>query len=371
MKLNVIPTSIEPKNRSTAAVAVIGGGSAGSTCARELARRGHDVVLLEKRNATLPRPGETCGPGLRRELEGRNGLHLPRSLYRPLGTFFSAWGSENLDGLSYAFWHAEEGLVLDRSAFDEWLLDQARKAGVAVLSGCDVSKIRWNGKRWIITAQRDGVESSFTAGFIVEATGRAARSIVYPDAKRFFTDKLVGLAIECETSQSDESVAMIESCEAGWWYGVRLPNARQLIIFFTDADLVVPSTERAKLFYTSFDTTRHVRRFAEGVSQGLKIRTFDARTCARRILWRGSWLSVGDSAWCLDPLSGNGIERTVKDGHRAAHAITDALAGRGEAGLRSFALSLASAFSNSLAAQRRYYAAETRWRESVFWRRRC
>ena len=37
------------------------------------------------------------------------------------------------------------------------------------------------------------------------------------------------------------------------------------------------------------------------------------------------WLAVGDAAWTLDPLSGAGVERAVRDGARAADALSESI----------------------------------------------
>lgn len=350
-----------------AEVAVIGGGPAGSVCARELARLGHSVVLLERSSSTRSRLGETCGPGLRRSLQDKCGLPLPRHLYRALPTFYSAWGSEELDGRSFAFWQAGDGLVLNRGAFDEWLRDSAQEAGVNVLRGFGVEYAQRGGAGWVLGSMS---ERTVTARFIVEASGRAGKSVVHADAQRFFTDKLVCLSVEFTGEGTNDSVALVESCSRGWWYWVCLPDCKQLLALFTDADLVEPQQARAQTLNSLLNATRHVRRFSSPIPDDARVRISDARTSARKILWRDSWLPVGDSAWSLDPLSGNGIERSVKSGLEAARAVSEMINGKGEAKLRSFALSAANDFNESLAAQRRYYAAELRWRDAPFWRRR-
>jgi flavin-dependent dehydrogenase len=81
-------------------------------------------------------------------------------------------------------------------------------------------------------------------------------------------------------------------------------------------------------------------------------------------------MSIGDAAWSLDPLSGNGIERAVSDGIDAATAISQALISGDSGPLRSHAVSRANSFRESLAVQRQYYSVEKRWGDNVFWRRR-
>jgi flavin-dependent dehydrogenase len=349
---------------------VIGGGPAGSICARQLARLGHNVLLAERSLSPSPSLGETCGPRTRRLLEGVCDLSFPPSTYRPLDTFFSAWGSEELDGRSIAFWQAGSGLALDRTTFDEWLLGSAEAAGVTVLRGCRITSGRWHEDGWILTGLMDGSEQALAASFIVEATGRMARSVVQPDVRRLFMDALVCLSVELPEQSSDPPIAMVESCTAGWWYAARLPRGRQIIALFTDADLVEPAATRVRWLNAVLKTTSHIQRLADRFPKDVRIHVCDARTSVRNVLWRDTWISIGDAAWCLDPLSGVGIERAVNDGIEAAAAISRAMTDEGPEQLRSHAVARAHSFRQSLAVQRRYYGIETRWRDTVFWRRR-
>ncbi|MGH8908370.1 MAG: NAD(P)/FAD-dependent oxidoreductase [Egibacteraceae bacterium] len=351
-------------------IAVIGGGPAGSICARQLARLGHDVLLAERSSSSRPRVGETCGPGTRRLLEGLCSLSPPRTAYRPLTTFSSAWGSEEVDGRRFAFWQAENGLVLDRMTFDDWLLGSAEAAGVTVLRGCHVVSGRRSDKEWILSGVIDGREQTLAASFVVEATGRRTRSVVQPDAKRFFTDALVCLSVELTEQLSDDPIALVESCRTGWWYTVQVPNGKQIVALFTDADLVEPGGNRLNWLNAVLSATSHVRRLTHPLPKDARVHVCDARTSVRNVLWRNTWISIGDAAWSLDPLSGAGIERAVKDGIDAAPSISRAVISGDVEQLRVHALSRAHSFRHSLAVQRQYYGIETRWKDSIFWRRR-
>lgn len=214
-------------------------------------------------------------------------FHTQRTILSTL--FFSAWGSEELDGRSLAFWQAGSGLVLDRTTFDEWLLGSAEAAGVTVLRGCRITSARWHEKEWLLSSLMDGSEQALAASFIAEATGRMARSVVQPDVRRFFMDALVCRSVELPERSSDSPIAMVESCTVGWWYTVRLPNGRQTVALFTDADLVEPAETRINWLDAVLKTTSHFRRLADRFPQDVRIHVCDARTSVRNVLWRDSW----------------------------------------------------------------------------------
>ena len=351
---------------------VIGGGPAGSICARQLARLGHRVVLTQQTSLANPRPAEICAPAVRRLLESASDLSIPRIAHRPLPSFSSAWGSDHVDGRTFGFWQADEALVLDRAAFDEWLLRSAEAAGVSILRECRVTGGQWIGTQghWVLCTLTGGMERSLDASFVVESTGRSARSAIHADVKRLTTDALVCVSVEMPESQSNCSDAFVESCEGGWWYTALKPDDTRVVALFTDADLVAQADGRLNWMNLVLDTTRHVRPLAYPLQQGAQVRVTDARTSIRNVLWRNAWISIGDAAWSLDPLSGSGLKRAIGGGIDAAAAISRGLVQRDVEALRSQAMSQVHAFVESLDIQQKYYALESRWGDAPFWSRR-
>lgn len=348
---------------------VIGGGPAGSICARQLARSGLRVMVVERGDARL-RLGETCGPRVCGLLQAACGLSISRAAYTPLPTFFSSWGSEELDGRRFSFWQAGDGMALDRKALDRWLLASAESEGVTLLRGWQVTGGRPDEYGWLLRCLVDGEERSLRAGFVVEAMGRTAQSVLQPEVRRFFTDRLVCLSVEVTGPPEAESFAMVESCAVGWWYTVRLACGRQIVSLFTDGDLVKPAESRLQWLKEELASTLHLRQLSDRIPEGATIQVCDARTSIRNLLWGDRWMSIGDAAWSLDPLSGTGVERAITDGVDAATAISRAIDSGDNEALRSHAVSRADAFRESLAVQKRYYAIEARWRDAIFWRRR-
>jgi len=350
-------------------VIVIGGGPAGSICAGQLARLGHGVILAARSAGPKPKLGEFCGPRTRQLLERECDLSVPPSIYRPLSSFVSAWGGAEMDGRSFTFWQTEEGLVLDRQSFDEWLLESAESSGVTVLRGCNVTGGKRNGGDWTLEGLIDGKRQTLSASFVVEAIGSRVRSAIQPDVNRFFTDKLVCLSVELKGSFTSAH-AMVESCEAGWWYTVQLREGTQVVNLFTDSDMIDASSTRLEWFNSVLDKTTHMRDLVGDSARDADVHNCDARTSIRSVLWRAGWISIGDAAWCLDPLSGTGIQRAITDGIGAARTISRFLTTGSSDELRAYAVSQAESFKESLTTQRLYYSLETRWRSAAFWRRR-
>ncbi|MBX9581426.1 MAG: FAD-dependent monooxygenase [Gemmataceae bacterium] len=110
---------------------VVGAGPAGSVAARELARRGLAVLLVDK--ATFPRP-KVCGGCL-------NAAALAAFDRAGLGHVPAACGAVPLRGVKLAAGRRSAnlplpgGVAVSREAFDAALLREAEAAGVEVVTG--------------------------------------------------------------------------------------------------------------------------------------------------------------------------------------------------------------------------------------------
>jgi flavin-dependent dehydrogenase len=155
-------------------VAVLGGGPAGSATALELARRGRDVVLLERSRFDGPRFGETLPPQINPLLRrlGAWDVFLACGPLESPGTI-SAWGSPFADETDFVANPHGNGWHVDRNAFDAALCELAARAGVRVCVGTAVSSCRRDAEdgTWTVSTANAQV-GSLRARFVVDATGR-------------------------------------------------------------------------------------------------------------------------------------------------------------------------------------------------------
>ena len=164
-------------------ILVIGGGPGGSTAALRLAEKGYRVTLLEKARHPRFHIGESLLPA-----------NLP--LFERLGVAeqvsaigMQKWGAEFVspwhDGRTQVFEFAEAwdrsmpfAYQVRRSQFDEILIRRASTCGARVIEGCRVRDVQFpsdpaSGEPVRIEAEHDdGRKESFTARFIIDASGR-------------------------------------------------------------------------------------------------------------------------------------------------------------------------------------------------------
>jgi flavin-dependent dehydrogenase len=191
-------------------VVVVGAGPAGTTAARELARRGTSVLLLDR--ATFPRY-KVCGCYL-------NGNALATLKAVGLGGLTTACGAGPIRGFLLgtrgvaARMPLPEGMVLSREAFDAALVEAAVAAGSAFLPGTwatlegasdGVRQLRLSqGGREALVAARvvlaaDGLGGKLLARAGVteappEAGSRIGAGVVLADAPSFFAPGTIYMA---------------------------------------------------------------------------------------------------------------------------------------------------------------------------------
>jgi flavin-dependent dehydrogenase len=345
-------------------VVIVGAGPAGAATATALVRRGLSVTVLERRREPASRIGETVPEDIRPPLERLGAWpdfcaqgHLPSS-----GTA-SAWGTADLLLSRGGGWH------LDRGRFDALLMHIAQRAGAELRMGASVRAIGGDGDDWIVRAV-DGQQRpvDVRAGFLVDATGRAAAVAQRLGAARLRHDRFVCAHAQVEPGgEAIGARSLVETVSDGWWYATPLPGGRALAGVFTD-----PVVCRRRGYGTP-------ERWHEALRSTLYVyRALGSPPRPRRVRLAAStphcldrpagvdWLAVGDAAASYDPLASAGLTLAVRAGEEAATAIVARRDGDRHA-LAHHARAVQERFTTYLLQRRELYARERRWPRSPFW----
>lgn len=155
-------------------VIVIGAGPAGGQCARNIAKQGISVLLVERFNSFYDNNYSSAGMSM----QGFQEFDLPKSV---IGSYWKKLSIQSSN--EFARWESEDnkGVVLDFAKLKQFLSEDCKKEGGDVLMGYTYTskKIEKDGK---ISAQfyskKEDKEFNATAKLLVDATG-PARKVMY------------------------------------------------------------------------------------------------------------------------------------------------------------------------------------------------
>lgn len=359
-------------------VAVVGGGPAGASAALELARRGVEAFVLERSDGTGNPVGECLAPTIN-ALAQRLGLDdvLPASGALPSHGNRSAWGGDGApverDFLRERFGH---GWHLARPAFNAALLKRVEAAGVPVWRRARVVSLERGMGEWAIGVELPDGKRPIAAGGVIDASGRAAGVARRLGVRRRRFDALVAAVGVLEPAAAApplrDAATVIEAVETGWWYAALLPDGRLVATFFSDPDLLAETGA-----WRLAEWRRQLRAsevIGELVSRGgyetpERIQTVAAGSSLLTELAGDGWVAAGDAAAAYDPLSSHGIGSALAGGRQAAAALASALQGDAAA-LPAYGERVRAGYARYLWLRHAYYAAERRWPDAPFWRRR-
>jgi flavin-dependent dehydrogenase len=334
-------------------VVVVGGGPAGAAVAGALARRGKDVVLVERGTFGRPRIGESLGAEVRQLLEELGAWSALREVLGqqvPFRAVQSAWGTEQLEERHAIAHPLGEGWHVDRARFDEAMLRWAAGAGASVLTDAGACVVRRDGESFEVRSTRGGVARG---RLFVDASGRGAPAGRRLAERRWLAcDRQVAVTCRMCGSADVGTDLMLEAVEEGWWYSAPLPGGALFVALVTDADLV-PAGSRRELgarFSQALTRAVHTPSRTRGLALSSSVHVVRAGSGCLLPPRGEGWFAVGDAAMSTDPLAGNGVARALRSAISMGEQMTP--------------------LDEYLARRESYYEIETRWPDATFWLRR-
>ncbi|MBA2756026.1 MAG: NAD(P)/FAD-dependent oxidoreductase [Chloroflexi bacterium] len=325
-------------------VAIIGGGQAGACLASRLARRGIEVVVLERSlNWRWHAAGVFSSPAAMDALR-RVGVseEVLARVARPIPALRLETPGGATVGLTYG--HDRGGppaIGFDRSALDPALLELARAAGADVRLGTTVTSVQLGGGRApaMLTLRTGTGTTTVHARVVIGADG--PHSIVAREAGVARPARLatrVGLTHHLADPRADDEPVdgRMQILPDGYVGIAPVPSGR------VNIGIVLGRSWRPRL------AREGAARVAASIEGTIPATPHDvapwrgAATCdpiagasplGGRVTRRAGlgWFLVGDAAGFLDPFTGEGIHRALVSTELAAAAIRAALTGRSTA----------------------------------------
>ncbi len=169
----------ESTPRGPVDVVIIGGGPAGSTAAILLAEKDYRVVLLEKGRHPRFHIGESLLPANLPLFERLGVADQVRAIgmEKRGAEFVSPWHTHSETYLFADAWRKSptHAYQVRRSEFDEILIRRAAAQGATVIEGCRARQVEFldgSASVRVHTESSEGISESWTASFLIDASGR-------------------------------------------------------------------------------------------------------------------------------------------------------------------------------------------------------
>ncbi|WP_181804235.1 tryptophan 7-halogenase [Streptomyces shenzhenensis] len=340
---------MEQARTEEADVVVVGGGPAGSTLAALVALRGHRVVLLEKERFPRYQIGESLLPatvhGVCRLTGVADELAAAGFTKKRGGTF--RWGT-NPDPWTFSFSVSPRmagpssfAYQVERSKFDQILLDHARRLGVDVREGSTVHQVLDDGARvrGVGYTDEDGTRHEILSRYVADASGNRSQIHDSASGTRKYSDFFRNLALfgyftgGKRLPEPDSGNILSAAFGSGWfWYIPLSPELTSVgaVVRRDMAQKVQGDPEKA--LFALIDECPLIKEYladAERVTTGQygQLRVRKDYSYQATAYWRPGMVLVGDAACFVDPVFSSGVHLATYSALLAARSVNSVLAG--------------------------------------------
>jgi flavin-dependent dehydrogenase len=338
-------------------VIIIGGGPAGSTCASFMAEKGMNVLVLEKEKFPREHIGESLIPASYEVLEKLGVIEeLKRISPRKPGVNFIS-----NDGKSQSLWcfksiiHNKSYLSfhVKRSMFDQMLLKNSRKKGATVLEEHQVKNVdldKPNGGAEVKVLTRNGENKTFTAKFLVDASGQNTFLGTKMGVKKSFSglDRVAlwshwtGANFDVPLQQGAIKIVYLTGKEKLGWFWV-IPISKDNLSIGAVINNGFMKKEKARfadaadwkeaIYMNEINESDCMREMLQGAKMDHKVQVNGDYSYFCEKKYGSNYAMVGDAGAFLDPIFSSGIFVGMHSAELLANALHEKLVKNDPSGL--------------------------------------
>ena len=312
-------------------VLIAGGGPSGSMCAYYLAKAGKKVILIDSEN--FPRDkicGDFVSPIGLKEL-----MNIGISNFDDFKTTNVITGATlyldgeplitkdlpNIEGLP------NYGRVIPRIILDNWILEEARKQGVQIITPCKLQNYTVCDNGVLIECKQENQEKTFFAKMIIGADGsNSTVARIMNGKKPNQENRIIAVRAYFENinciSDKAELFFTSESFPGYYWFfptGNKTANVgigMTLEIFPKEEihlkELLMDMIERDKALKTRIGNGKLINKIV-----GWPLSVYNPDT----VIVKNRVLLTGDAAGLINSLNGEGIQYAMQSGRWAAESV--------------------------------------------------
>lgn len=324
-------------------VVIVGGGPGGAAAAAMLARAGRSVAVLERERFPRHHVGESLVGGV-----------FP--LFRELGVserlaaagFMQKRGSTHIWGDSFAPWSLyfnrenpadAYSYQVERSIFDQILLDHAEQCGARVLRGANATEVSFASADHVDVSYRadDGASATIRAQFLIDASGQrrflSQHMQLVPTAyDPFFRNMAVYRYFSGHQLLDgvNRYNLFLEAVADGWFWYIPL-HTGEVSAGVVVGQHALPALRRDgpdAFLAAQIDGTREVRRLLAAAAPVSASRVINNFSYEVERFSGDRCLLVGDAACFTDPMFASGVFLALRSGIQAGTTLDYALGHR-------------------------------------------
>ncbi len=350
-------------------IIVIGGGPAGSTTATFLARKGYQVLLLEKEKFPREHVGESLLPFCYHVLKDLGVLSEMESRFsrKPGVTFGNSTGENNshwcfrqeIKDDSYLSFHVR------RAEFDDLLLKNSRKNGATVQEETTVLKVDLSSpeKAIVYAESPDGNALQYEARMVIDASGQQTFLARQLKTRRPFESLAPRAAYSTHWGNAELSpelkaghikIIYLGGAEkAGWIWMIPLAGGRLSVglainMEYANRQRRILSQEhdnwQEALYFQELESSPAVQEILANASTLGSVNINGDFSYYSEEKWGSNFAIVGDASAFLDPVFSSGIYLAIKGAQLVVEGIDQWLRDSHQEGIEKAYTDIAGAY---------------------------